>query len=87
MLMLAGYAAFQLLLGMIALLFDLVDGEGEAKGPKGDPLLDFLNVAGLMLLFLFRHGYFLIFELGPRGSTPGKRIMGNPGGGAQRRAD
>ena len=74
--MVFGFAAFNLLLGLIAALFDLVDGKGEAKGPKDDPLFNFINVAAFMLLFLFRHGYFLIFELGPRGSTPGKRVMG-----------
>lgn len=30
----------------------------------------------VMLLFLARYGYFLWFELGPRGATPGKRLMG-----------
>lgn len=28
------------------------------------------------LLFLLRNGWFLIFELGPRGATPGKRALG-----------
>lgn len=30
----------------------------------------------LAVLFLFRHGYFLFFELGARGATPGKRMTG-----------
>ncbi|MEQ1497297.1 MAG: RDD family protein [Novosphingobium sp.] len=71
-----GFTAFNLLLGLIAALLDLADGKGPSKSPKSDPLFDFLNVAAFMLLFLFRHGYFLIFELGPRGSTPGKRMLG-----------
>ncbi|MDD3798307.1 MAG: RDD family protein [Novosphingobium sp.] len=38
--------------------------------------LEFLAVVWLIAMFLFRYGYFLFFELGPRGATPGKRLMG-----------
>lgn len=38
--------------------------------------LEFLGVAWLIAMFLFRYGYFLYFELGPRGATPGKRMTG-----------
>ena len=30
----------------------------------------------ILLVFLSRYGYFLCFELGPRGATPGKRALG-----------
>lgn len=37
---------------------------------------EFLAVIWLIAMFLFRYGYFLTFELGPRGATPGKRLAG-----------
>jgi uncharacterized RDD family membrane protein YckC len=30
----------------------------------------------ILLIFFSRYGYFLFFELGPRGATPGKRALG-----------
>lgn len=38
--------------------------------------LEFVVVAWIAVMFLFRHAYFLFFELGPRGATPGKRMIG-----------
>ena len=38
--------------------------------------LQFLIIFYIALLFLLRHAYFLYFELGPRGATPGKRMTG-----------
>ena len=38
--------------------------------------LEFLFVVWIVAMFLFRNVYFLFFELGPRGATPGKRITG-----------
>jgi uncharacterized RDD family membrane protein YckC len=48
---------------------------------SGDPdqifgALEFLAVLWLIAMFLFHYGYFLFFELGPRGATPGKRLTG-----------
>jgi len=47
---------------------------------KADPtipgLLQVLIILFIALIFLLRHGYFLYFELGPRGATPGKRMTG-----------
>lgn len=37
---------------------------------------DFLIILVIIVLFLARYGYFLAFELGPRGATWGKRITG-----------
>lgn len=37
---------------------------------------EFLFIAYIIFLFLARYGYFLIFEMGPRGATPGKRLVG-----------
>jgi uncharacterized RDD family membrane protein YckC len=38
--------------------------------------LQFLFIVWVAAMFLFRNAYFLYFELGPRGATPGKRLMG-----------
>ncbi|MFU7527537.1 RDD family protein [Qipengyuania sp. ASV99] len=37
---------------------------------------EFILILMILLLFLARYGYFLSFELGPRGATLGKRIVG-----------
>jgi uncharacterized RDD family membrane protein YckC len=55
---------------------------GDAIGAKGGMGADqkgavqFLMIAWLVLVWLTRYAYFLLFELGPRGATPGKRITG-----------
>ncbi|WP_068073283.1 RDD family protein [Novosphingobium lentum] len=38
--------------------------------------LQFLAICWIIALFLYRNAYFLFFELGPRGATPGKRAAG-----------
>ena len=68
--MAAGYIGLNLLLGVVAALSGTIDQ--KALTDPG-PLLQFLTVTSMMAFFLFRHGYFLLFELGPRGATPGKR--------------
>lgn len=47
----------------------------EMNSPVGHAL-QFLFVLWIVAMFLFRNAYFLFFELGPRGATPGKRILG-----------
>lgn len=46
--------------------------------PKGtfDRAIQFLVVVWIVVMFLFRNAWFLFFELGPRGATPGKRMTG-----------
>lgn len=55
-------------------------GADAAMGLKGDdsgsPAGQFIEIAAILAIFALRHGYFLMFELGPRGATPGKRITG-----------
>lgn len=46
------------------------------KGGVGDALVQAIVIAWFLAMFVFRHAYFLFFELGPRGATPGKRIAG-----------
>lgn len=54
----------------------------EVFGPKSRPspnqkhALEFMVIAWLALIWLTRYAYFLLFELGPRGATPGKRMTG-----------
>jgi len=40
------------------------------------PAVEVVLVLLILLIFLSRFGYFLFFELGPRGATPGKRALG-----------
>jgi len=47
---------------------------GENSGGLG--AIEFLLVIWIIAMFLFRNAWFLFFELGPRGATPGKRIAG-----------
>jgi uncharacterized RDD family membrane protein YckC len=47
---------------------------GENSGSLG--AIEFLFVIWIIAMFLIRNAWFLFFELGPRGATPGKRIAG-----------
>ena len=46
------------------------------SGSAAGRALEFLMVVWLAAMFLFRNAWFLAFELGPRGATPGKRATG-----------
>lgn len=66
-----GTIAFLVLLSAVGFgLFDI------QSSPQSNAVLEGLLVLVILLLFLARYGYFLWFELGPRGATPGKRIVG-----------
>lgn len=63
--------------GLIAIaggVHDL-DRHFEAGNPAGHAM-QFLAILWIIAVFLFRNAYFLFFELGPRGATPGKRMTG-----------
>lgn len=49
--------------------------EIEANGAKARAL-QALVIVWIIAMFLFRNAWFLFFELGPRGATPGKRVTG-----------
>ena len=49
--------------------------EVDSKSAAGHAL-QFLVILWIVIMFLFRNAYFLFFELGPRGATPGKRLAG-----------
>ena len=47
----------------------------EGRGTAG-VAMQLIIVLWLAAMFLFRNAWFLFFELGPRGATPGKRLTG-----------
>ncbi|WP_313436149.1 RDD family protein [Novosphingobium sp.] len=52
-----------------------IDRNLDQKNALGHAL-QFLVIVWVIAMFLFRNAYFLFFELGPRGATPGKRVAG-----------
>ena len=54
---------------------ELVDGKVKETANTRHAV-EFLIIVWIAVMFLFRYGYFLLFELGPRGATPGKRMTG-----------
>lgn len=56
--------------------FDAITSSAKGKGSAITSALEFLFVIWIIAMFLFRNAYFLFFELGPRGATPGKRLAG-----------
>jgi uncharacterized RDD family membrane protein YckC len=46
--------------------------DSDSLGGAGE----FLIICYVLFIFLARYGYFLAFEMGPRGATPGKRMVG-----------
>mgnify|MGYP000506710362 CR=1 FL=1 len=68
---LIGVIVFFALLGAIGIgVLDL------DAGTNANPVLELIVVLIILFMFLARYGYFLWFELGPRGATPGKRLLG-----------
>ena len=71
-----------IVIGSLAIYFiasKVAQMSGVELGKRGSRLgsaLEMLAVFYLAALFLLRHAYFLFFELGPRGATPGKRLAG-----------
>lgn len=69
-----------LFLGALAIIVTLASiGYGvleTAVDGTPSPALELVVVLLILALWFARYGYFLYFELGPRGATPGKRIIG-----------
>lgn len=67
------------MIGASLILARLAQGAGldlnETDSPAGRAIEAF-KVLWIIVMFLFRNAWFLLFELGPRGATPGKRITG-----------
>lgn len=57
------------LLVVVTIVLLLVAGKSSGTG-------EFLIVLWLIGFFLLRNGWFSLFEMGSRGATPGKRLMG-----------
>lgn len=53
-------------------LQNLTEDAGAAAGHA----LEFLFILWMAAMFLARNAWFMLFELGPRGATPGKRAVG-----------
>jgi uncharacterized RDD family membrane protein YckC len=56
---------------LLAVGINLFEADAEQGGA-----LEFIVVIYLLAGFLLRQFYFMFFELGPRGATPGKRALG-----------
>ena len=69
-----GLIAFQLTINWIA--DGLTGGLGIARGSGAKGAYEFLVIIFMLTVFVSWYGYFLIQELGPRGATLGKRIVG-----------
>ena len=75
---------FFILLAMIGSSFALFSIAGGAAGvmnrvedgSAASHAIMFVFIVWIAAMFLLRNAYFLFFELGPRGATPGKRIAG-----------
>ena len=68
-LMLIGFLELVVTLVAILVVSRMIGSWNSDDLPPG---LELLAVMWIAALFLFRYGYFLYFELGPRGATPGK---------------
>lgn len=64
---------------LLVLIWTLSGVFEQLTGTGGDNLsgaAEMVIVMLIVIVFLARYGYFLAFELGPRGATPGKRLIG-----------
>jgi len=75
--MILGLVAVAAIVALVYLAGDVAH-LGGAKAEQSGALyaVQFLQILFLIGGFLLHNGWFLFFELGPRGATPGKRLMG-----------
>ena len=64
-----------MILIFLALIF-MGLGAIDLNAGTASPAVEAILVLLILTVFLSRYGYFLWFELGPRGATPGKRALG-----------
>lgn len=74
MIIMFGLIAFQLMLLWIA--SGLLSGTGLDPDRMSQQALEFLGIVAALFVFAVWYGYFLVQELGPRGATLGKRMVG-----------
>ncbi len=67
---------FAVLLAIIIALFAMGVGVAQMDTETASPAVETILVLLILATFLSRYAYFLWFELGPRGATPGKRALG-----------
>ncbi|MFM7402672.1 MAG: RDD family protein [Erythrobacter sp.] len=72
--LIGGLIIFQLVLLWIAL--GVLDGTAFDPDQMSSAALEFLGIVFVLFVFGVWYGYFLVQELGPRGATFGKRIVG-----------
>lgn len=68
-----GLGAFGLILFLVSIGIGVLS---IGASSNQSPALEFVAVLLVMLFWFSRYGYFLYFELGPKGATPGKRLLG-----------
>lgn len=62
---------------LLALIVDgLFDDSPLARANVDDRVAEFLGILAILFAFFTWYGYFLVQELGPRGATLGKRMVG-----------
>ena len=71
-----GIGLFVVQLILLLTLAGLIDEIERAADGAISGAGEFLLILMILLLFLARYGYFLALELGPRGATWGKRLVG-----------
>lgn len=67
---------FGTLLALILVLAAFGNGTAEMESDDASPAVQLIAILLILSVFLARYAYFLVFELGPRGATPGKRALG-----------
>ena len=76
----AGAFMIDLILMVVALVVMTIVAVYLASGSKssatGAGVFEFIGVLWLIGFFILRNGWFSLFEMGSRGATPGKRLMG-----------
>jgi uncharacterized RDD family membrane protein YckC len=68
------YLIFLVLDSLRGGVFDGMVADGEGAGGSG--AYEFITIISILVAFFARYGYFLTLELGPRGATWGKRLVG-----------
>lgn len=66
------FGLFALSLVLLVIGINVFDEASETANPA----IELIVILLILLVFFSRYGYFLYFELGPRGATPGKRALG-----------
>jgi uncharacterized RDD family membrane protein YckC len=74
MIIVFGLIAFHI--ALITVASGLIDGSGDMFGSAPSGASEFLQIMLIIAVFVSWYGYFLVQELGPRGATLGKRIVG-----------